>query len=133
MNSAFQRVRTNTDIAQNRQKDYYHKQVSGKELKVGDHVMLHNPAVKLGRSPKLHCPWERQPYDILEKMSDVDYKIRKRNGKANIVHFNRLKKFVPSNQGGGDESGLNSEDNIDRNNENKLRKEKKKMFGQEKT
>ena len=36
-------------------------------------------------------------------------------------------------RGGGDESGLNSEDNIDRNNENKLRKEKKKMFGQEKT
>jgi hypothetical protein len=75
------------------------QKVSGKELKVGDQVMLYNPAVKLGRSPKLHCPWEIQPYDILEKMSDVDYKIRKRNGKAKIVHFNRLKKFVPSNQG----------------------------------
>ena len=99
LNSAFQKVRTNTDTAQNRQKDYYDKNVSGKELKVVDQVMLYNPAVKLGRSPKLHCPWERQPYDILEKMSDVDYKIRKRNGKAKIVHFNRLKKFVPSNQG----------------------------------
>ena len=103
------------------------QKVSGKELKVGDQVMLYNPAVKLGRSPKLHCPWEIQPYDILEKMSDVDYKIRKRNGKAKIVHFNRLTKFVPSNQG-EDESGLSSENNADRNNEEKLRKEKKKCL-----
>jgi hypothetical protein len=124
LNSAFQRVRTNTDTAQNRQKDYYDKKVSGKKLKVGDQVMLYNPAVKRGRSPKLHCPWEIQPYDILEKMSDVDYKFRKRNEKAKIVHFNRLTKFVPSNQG-EDESGLSSEDNADRNNEDKLRKEKK--------
>lgn len=60
-------------------------------------------------------------------MSDVDYKIRKRNGKAKIVHFNKLEKFVLSNQM-GDESGLKSEDNTDRNEEDKLKKEKNKCL-----
>jgi hypothetical protein len=41
-----------------------------------------------------------------------------------LSQVNRLTKFVPSNQG-EDESGLSSEDNADRNNEDKLRKEKK--------
>ncbi|CAG2256273.1 unnamed protein product [Mytilus edulis] len=58
--------------------------------------MLYNPAVKPGRTHKLHCPWEKEPYVVLEKVSDVDYKIKKQNAKSKIVHFNRLKKFVAS-------------------------------------
>lgn len=36
-------------------------------------------------------------------MSDVDYKIRKRNSKPKIVHFNRLKEFVRNEFGEADD------------------------------
>lgn len=37
---------------------------------------------------------EKEPYTVIQKISEVDYKIRKGNAKPKIVHFNRLKKFV---------------------------------------
>ena len=95
MNLAFEKVRTNIATSQKRQKDYYDKKISGKEINVGDRVMLYNPAVKPGRTEKLHCPWEKEPYDEpLAKISNVDYHIRKRDAKPKVVHFYVLKKCV---------------------------------------
>lgn len=42
----------------------------------------------------------KEPYTVIQKISEVDYKIRKGNAKPKIVHFNRLKKFVePKGEG----------------------------------
>jgi len=100
LETAFQRVRTNITTSQRRQKDYYDRKVSGKQIDVGNKVMLFNPSVKPGLSQKLHCPWEKEPYTVIQKISEVDYKIRKGNAKPKIVHFNRLKTFVePKGEG----------------------------------
>jgi hypothetical protein len=56
--------------------------------------MLYNPSVKIGQSPKLHCPWEKDPYTVLQKISDIDYKIQRGRSKSKIVHFNRLKLYI---------------------------------------
>lgn len=61
---------------------------------MGDRVMLYNPSVKIGLSPKLHCPWEKDTYTVLQKISDIDYKIQRGRSKSKIVHFNRLKLYV---------------------------------------
>jgi hypothetical protein len=57
--TAFQRVQTNITTSQRRQKDYYDRKVSGKQIDVGNKVMLFNPSVKPGLSQKLHCPWKK--------------------------------------------------------------------------
>lgn len=61
---------------------------------MGDRVMLYNPSVKIGQSPKLHCPWENDPYTVLHRLSDIDYKIQRGRSKSKIVHFNKLKLYV---------------------------------------
>ncbi|XP_070001372.1 uncharacterized protein [Penaeus vannamei] len=60
---------------------------------VGDHVWLHNPLRKRGLSPKLQSPWEG-PYEILQVMSDVTYKIRRGPQKrSRVVHADRLWRY----------------------------------------
>jgi hypothetical protein len=60
----------------------------------------YEPAVKVGQSPKLHCPWGQEPFEVIQKVSEVDYKIRKGRLKPKIVHFNRLKVFVEREEEG---------------------------------
>jgi len=94
LKSSFEKVRDNITRAQKRQKDYFDRKVSGKTINVGDKVLLYEPAVKVGQSPKLHCPWGKEPFEVIQKVSEVDYKIWKGRLKPKIVHFNRLKVFV---------------------------------------
>lgn len=57
LESSSKKVRDNITRAQKRQKDYFDRKVSGKTINVGDKVLLYELAVKVGQSPKLHCPW----------------------------------------------------------------------------
>ncbi|CAC5393515.1 unnamed protein product [Mytilus coruscus] len=59
LNLAFEKVRTNINYFQKRQKDYYDKKISGKQISVGDLVMSYNPAVKPGRTHKLQQCFNR--------------------------------------------------------------------------
>ncbi|ROT77452.1 hypothetical protein C7M84_003899 [Penaeus vannamei] len=52
--------------------NWYSREV---KYNVGDNVWLHNPLRKRGLSLKLQSSWEG-PYEILQVMSDVTYKIR---------------------------------------------------------
>ena len=83
--------------AQQRQKDSYHKKVYGKTYKAGDLVWLFAPHLCKGRKFKL--PWAG-PYVIIEKISELNYKIRLKSPPKNnrvaqwqIVHYNRLKPY----------------------------------------
>ncbi|KAG7176885.1 hypothetical protein Hamer_G000082 [Homarus americanus] len=51
---------------------------------------LYNPLQKKGQSPKLQSPWEG-PYTVVERLSDVTYRIRgRRKAQPKVVHVSRL-------------------------------------------
>ncbi len=86
-------MRENLAASHKQQKDAYDTKIAGKGIAEGDEVWLHSPAVNVGQTSKLNCPW-KGPYVVLKKMSDVTYRIRKKGGrKDQVVHFNRLKPF----------------------------------------
>lgn len=63
---------------------------------VGDKVWLHSTVVPKESHRKLHHPW-KGPYVVLEKLSDVNYKIQQVDDtrKTSVVHFDRLKRCIP--------------------------------------
>ena len=79
-------------VNQRRQKDLYHKKVFGNPFYEGEKVWLF--AKHKSKSRKFFLPWEG-PYEVLERTSEVNYKISKPNSptKWKIVHFNLLKPF----------------------------------------
>ena len=92
LDEVHERAREHLRTAQRRQKDYYDRRVAGKEIKVGDHVYLHVPAIKTGQTKKFHSPWQG-PHVVVKKISDVTYRIEEvaNRRKRRVVHFNRLK------------------------------------------
>ena len=59
----------------------------------GDRVWFHNPRRVKGLCPKLMSDWEG-PYEVLHRLSDVTYRIRKTNrAKPKVVHANRLWRY----------------------------------------
>ena len=75
---------------QERQKDRHLKEVFGESYHYGDRVWLFAPHKV--KSTKFFLPWDG-PYVVLEKTSDVHYKISKTgsSNKWQCVHYNRLK------------------------------------------
>ena len=57
---------------------------------VGDKVYLNALAQKKGSCKKLQ-PLFKGPYEVTERLNEVDYRIRQLNGKEEIVHQRRLK------------------------------------------
>jgi len=71
---------------------YADKDINLKTFKIGDKVLLQNETLRRGRSKKLDAQWT-EPYRVVEKISDVNYKIQIKR-KTTCVHANRLKSFV---------------------------------------
>lgn len=57
-------------------KEYYYRKTKEINFKVGDKVLLYDEALRRGRSKKLNALWTG-PYIVLEKVSDVNYVIKK--------------------------------------------------------
>lgn len=99
MGKAFDIVRDNTEGKQRYEKLWYDRRVKGPTYQVGDHVLLHRPAVGKGRSKKLHSPWAG-PYVVKKALSDGVYRVQYMGGQeGKIVHYNNLKR-VPDGTGG---------------------------------
>ena len=78
------------------QDQLYNRMIHGKPFTAGDLVWLLSTVIPSESHRKLHHPWTR-PYAVLEKLSDINYKIKPCSSavdKILIVHFNRLKKCV---------------------------------------
>jgi len=91
--TAHRLVRNSMRTAGNNMKTRYDWHSREVKYNVGDHVWLHNPLRKRGLSPKLQSPWEG-PYEILQVMSDVTYKIRRGSQKrSRVVHADRLWRY----------------------------------------
>ena len=92
LEEAHEVARKHLKTAQKRQKRYHDARATGNSFGIGDRVWLFNSATKKGESRKLQSPW-LGPFVILDKLSDVNYKIGAENGlgRKQIVHYNRLK------------------------------------------
>ncbi|KAJ8911018.1 hypothetical protein NQ315_003580 [Exocentrus adspersus] len=97
MDDIHDRVRVNIQVASDRMKEAYDMRAEGGGYQAGDVVWLYNPQRRRGLSPKLQNSWE-DPYEILARISDVIYRIKKSSGgKPRVVHFNRLTPFAGNN------------------------------------
>ena len=74
-----------------KRKEIYDKNAKEPTFKVGDMVLLKSETVRQGRSKKLG-PAMLGPYEVLEKISDVNFKI-KMGRKEYVVHSNRINHF----------------------------------------
>ena len=95
LTDAFRHVRENLQAAQCRQKEYYDRGVKNCSYQPGDLVFLYNPALKPGEASKFRRYW-KGPYVVLERVTEVNYKIRELDGSratVQVVHFNNLKLF----------------------------------------
>jgi len=84
-----ERIKDEIDVSQEKQKFQFNKSRKHITFKIGDYVMLNNPVAK-----KLEFKWTG-PYKIIDKVSDLNYKISLPNSSRthDIVHIARLKKI----------------------------------------
>jgi hypothetical protein len=93
LNEVYQCARERMQIKSDLQKKYYDVRAHGPKFEPGDFVWMHNPARKVGISPKLSRTWEG-PYLVITRLSNVTYRIqRNARAKLKIVHFDRLKPY----------------------------------------
>uniref|UniRef100_A0A1X7TSJ9 Integrase p58-like C-terminal domain-containing protein n=1 Tax=Amphimedon queenslandica TaxID=400682 RepID=A0A1X7TSJ9_AMPQE len=81
---------------QSRRKALYDRKIHGQPFNPGDSVWLYSTVIPKDGHRKLHHPWTG-PYLILERLSDVNYKIQSVSNPSCfvIVHFDRWKICVP--------------------------------------
>lgn len=79
-------ARDNLVKAKERSKQYYDKRINPVKFKVGDRVfLLSDPYKKLGDQYK-------GPYEIVDKLGDVNVRLRIGPGRTRVVHTNKLKR-----------------------------------------
>ncbi len=92
---AFRIVRKQLIKAREYQKKYYDKKAKLQGFTIGDKEYLHNTANKIGISPKLTKLNWKGPFRVLEKKSDLTYRIRHcATLREEVVNVNRLKLAV---------------------------------------
>ena len=90
LKAANQIVKRENKKGQQKSKQYYDRKAKMRNFEKGDYVYVYNPAAKQGAARKFACSWEG-PYPIVEKLSQLTYRIRKDDGKLVVVHVNRIK------------------------------------------
>ena len=95
LQEAFTLVKSNSQKAQQRQKEYHDRNSSNVEFSEGDKVWLFTPATTPGLSPKLSHNWHG-PFKILKKLSEVTYKLQDQNNdaKTQTTHVDRMKPYI---------------------------------------
>lgn len=92
LESAHTFVRQNTGKSMNRQKKLHDHKLSYETFKVSDHVYVYFPVKKIGCSSKLTSYW-RGPYQVIEKISDVLYKVNcGKSQTTQVIHCDRMRK-----------------------------------------
>ncbi|VDI02507.1 Hypothetical predicted protein [Mytilus galloprovincialis] len=88
-------AKTNLEDAQLKSKTYYDKSTKIPNFKVGDHVLLKQEKVQIGKKKKLEPKWTG-PFSILENRHDLIYKLlnlKTLRPVKSFIHANRLKAF----------------------------------------
>jgi len=77
----------NASLATDSRMSAFNKNKSLRELEVGSKILMRIP----GLQGSLEASWEG-PYDVVEKLSRVNYKVRREGGdKKKLVHINNTK------------------------------------------
>ena len=66
------------------------KHVKMRAFHTGDKVFWKRPISQAGVSPKLQPIWSG-PFEVVDRVSDVNYRIRDGQGKTMVIHVNNLK------------------------------------------
>ena len=94
LSTVVEAVKRHQAKASNRQKAAHDFRVNFQYYSVGELVWVQNKARKRGLCPKLQRRY-KGPYKVLERVTDVLYRLTWEGGGPDIViHFNRLKPFV---------------------------------------
>ena len=96
------KTRKNMEIASNKQKKHYDHRSQKMGFDPGDKVWYYYPRRKIGLSPKLQDPWSG-PHLILERISDILYRIKTPRGKL-VIHVDKLKKCTNDESRKGNET-----------------------------
>ena len=90
---------------QSRNQRYYNRKAKSKNIKVGDKVLLLLPT----DHNKLLLHW-KGPFEVIEMIGDVDYKIKFPTGRVKTFHANMLKRYFERQLGSesGDQQNLHS-------------------------
>lgn len=96
------RASNNLKEAQLKMKTYFDKKRTDVKFKIGDKVMLHIPARKVGRTDKLDAKYHG-PLTIKRIISDVNYEVEgrlsSRKKYCDVVHIERLKPYYEDHYG----------------------------------
>lgn len=95
MKHVFKTARRRLQAARQAQKDTFDQKARNNfPFQTSELVWLHQPKVEKGDVYKFHSPW-RGPFTVLEKVNEVNYKVRlfDGSGPAKVVHRNNLKPF----------------------------------------
>ena len=84
-------ARANLRISKEKSKEYYDKNINVPLFAIREKVLLHDEAVRRGRSAKLTQPYIG-PYEIIA-VDDVSLTLRLPKNRTLKVHANRLKPF----------------------------------------
>ena len=86
-------ARESLGVIQRRQKDQYHKKVYGKPHEKQNKEWVYSK--HKAKCRKFFLPWEG-PYVVLQRTSEVSYKVAKPNQMAKymILHYNKLKPYL---------------------------------------
>lgn len=84
-------ARNNIELEMVRQKRYHDTKLSWESFNPGQKVYIYFPVVQKGTSRKLTSFW-RGPFLIIDKLSDLTYRVRDDESKAEqVVHIDRMK------------------------------------------
>jgi len=102
-------ISENSDEAKAASKRAYDIKTKARKFAPGDDVLLHFPDPPKGTSRKLYTPW-RGIYTIVEKTSDLIYKLRKKGGRIKTAHINRIKYYDPENSDSNKDTRISNEE-----------------------
>jgi hypothetical protein len=88
---AYREVKLNNRKSYQKNTVYYAKKAKKREFEVNDRVYLFCLAKKPGRCHKFRSFWQG-PFLVVQKLSELNFKIVNKKGKEFVVYVNRLKK-----------------------------------------
>ena len=92
LETAHAQVRQNTGESMKRQKRHHDGRLSFETFDTGEKVYVFFPVKRVGCSSKLTSYW-KGPFTILDKLSDVTYKVNcGKGGLEQVIHCDRIKK-----------------------------------------
>ena len=91
LRTAYRLVSENSRKAHLTNKRYFDRRAKERSFEPGDTVYLFSPAKKPGQNSKFWTPWTG-PFQVVARLSKLNYRVRNMRGKESVVHINRLKR-----------------------------------------